>query len=101
MSAIRLARIIGRSDRCGLTCFSVQFKGIPADFGLDGRRLRGQGPHFYLHQVVGCKNGARPEDLKEFGPRGLTIGTTVSCVVSRITPAGFISAVRPPKKRAK
>lgn len=99
MTRWRSALIDGLYEgRSGLTEFSVTFRGVPVEFGLDGNRLPGPGPGFYITDVLGYKPGMRPEQFTQFGPRGLDVGIKVRCKVSDIVPQGLVLCVKPVKR---
>jgi hypothetical protein len=91
----RHARITDASEVHGKTIIGILYRGVPLDFGLDNRRLRGPSPCFYLRCVVGYVPGKKAEDYKEFGPSGLARGVQILCDVDDQVPAGIVSKVRP------
>jgi hypothetical protein len=99
MVRYRLATITGVSG-CNIIEFSILYRNIPLDFGFDHRRLRGWGPGFLITDVKGFVRGKKPCDYKEFGPEGLTKGIRVLCRVDDSIPAGYVSEVIPPRRRA-
>ena len=95
MAQDRVAFVTGiQEDEFGHSV-SVQYEGVPVDFGLTGKRLRGGGPNFYLNVVKGFRPEAEPKDYKTFGSQGIAVGVKIRCTVDPISESGVISNVRP------
>ena len=88
-----------RSKRLRLHKIHVSFDRLPTDFGLNGQRLNGAMPFFYLDKVQGWKIGMKPKHFKAFGKGGIKTGTRLRCTVDDSLPYGIITNVRPrPRK---